>query len=260
MDGITQLKCPYSACSTSISSQQIQQIVDESLFNKYQQFAVLQELRINPYCRWCPQPNCHTAILGDCTTPVMSCLKCPKCGYSICFSCNKSYHPNLTCKQFDAQSSTKEDQQFEKWLKKHGLVDPHGGTSNFPNGNQNNSNLPNGNSNNNSSIQGKRKKKRIIPKAQSCPRCKTTILKSGGCNEIKCGSCQFVFCWLCGAANPKKTFHYDSPNSCGLFEGCPERHLVNFLVGTILITFPIWALPAAGIYGTYKLYKKIKKR
>lgn len=50
---------------------------------------------------------------------------------------------------------------------------------------------------------------------KSCPNCKFVIIKSGGCNQVKCVKCGCSFCWLCSqliedAVIPE---HYKSDNS-----------------------------------------------
>jgi len=37
----------------------------------------------------------------------------------------------------------------------------------------------------------------ISEKCKKCPECTSPILKSGGCNHMKCPSCRCSFCWLC---------------------------------------------------------------
>lgn len=34
---------------------------------------------------------------------------------------------------------------------------------------------------------------------KQCPKCKTRIEKSGGCNYMNCQRCHFEFCWVCGS-------------------------------------------------------------
>ena len=34
---------------------------------------------------------------------------------------------------------------------------------------------------------------------KKCPKCKVPISKISGCNYMKCGKCNFEFCWVCGA-------------------------------------------------------------
>jgi len=48
---------------------------------------------------------------------------------------------------------------------------------------------------------------------KKCPRCRSIINKSEGCNHMTCGRCRYQFCWLCGA--PYTEFHFLPWNAFG---------------------------------------------
>lgn len=61
---------------------------------------------------------------------------------------------------------------------------------------------------------------------QRCPKCRTVVQRSEGCNKMKCAICDTMFCYLCGidlyAGDPYA--HFKIPNSgcyARLFEGMP---------------------------------------
>ena len=37
----------------------------------------------------------------------------------------------------------------------------------------------------------------LIVNTKMCPKCRSSIQKSGGCNHMVCKLCQFEFCWVC---------------------------------------------------------------
>jgi len=105
---------------------QMQALLPEETFQKYQQFSFLARLRVGttatilalfvascnsrvlascayvrtctlePNCRWCPKPGCETAIIAsnDSNTVV-----CTKCAYSFCKQCAGDSHEGSSCKQ-----------------------------------------------------------------------------------------------------------------------------------------------------------------
>ena len=56
-----------------------------------------------------------------------------------------------------------------------------------------------------------------------CPQCKTSVQKSGGCNQMKCTKCGVHFCWLCNRRVDSGTFpsHFQWWN----VGGCPNMQM-----------------------------------
>ncbi|KAJ1442641.1 hypothetical protein B484DRAFT_442067 [Ochromonadaceae sp. CCMP2298] len=57
----------------------------------------------------------------------------------------------------------------------------------------------------------------ILSSSKPCPGCRIPVMKSGGCNHMKC-QCGVAFCWLCGAAIDDALFpaHFQwwNPSGC----------------------------------------------
>ena len=66
--------------------------------------------------------------------------------------------------------------------------------------------------------------------ARRCPRCKTPVIKAGGCNHMTCGNeeCRADFCWLCGRDITNSVdVHYAPFNMLG----CPGLQMEDNLRG-----------------------------
>ena len=97
---------------------------------------------------------------------------------------------------------------------------------------------------------------------KNCPKCKSRIEKNGGCNHMRCSSCNYEFCWLC--MRHYKFGHYGLANILG----CPglqftqinsRKKMILFIVLKILLIFlaiPIAifvVLPLSIIFGPFIL-------
>jgi len=59
--------------------------------------------------------------------------------------------------------------------------------------------------------------------AKECPQCNMLVMKTGGCNQMKCVKCGVHFCWLCRKVVDSGTFpaHYQWWN----VNGCPNLQM-----------------------------------
>jgi hypothetical protein len=51
---VIDIKCPDPTCSTIVQYHEIGDVVDDDLFQKYEDFSMLAALAQDPNCRWCP--------------------------------------------------------------------------------------------------------------------------------------------------------------------------------------------------------------
>lgn len=58
-----------------------------------------------------------------------------------------------------------------------------------------------------------------------CPGCRSIVMKSGGCDTMKCPSCQIIFCWKCLRKDEdikrKESIHY-----CGEYYGWNDDEVI----------------------------------
>eukprot|EP00743_Colponemidia_sp_Colp-15_P000142 GILK01000164.1.p1 GENE.GILK01000164.1~~GILK01000164.1.p1 ORF type:complete len:492 (-),score=63.48 GILK01000164.1:91-1485(-) len=99
--------CPDTSCREPLPSSYVEAHVSDELFQKYTRFKKNLQLEKDPNVRWCPTPDCGTALTGSMKKPR---LKCSKCEAETCFICSHKWHPNRTCDQVV-------DQGYNEWAK-----------------------------------------------------------------------------------------------------------------------------------------------
>jgi len=129
--------------------------------------------------KWCPGKNCENAIR---VTLLKSPLVLCNCGCKFCFSCGNFPHPPTTCIM------------MKLWEKKleEAMKDPEFNRA------QVRANKAQGGKA--GSSQGKlddETAKFFASNTKECPQCDATIIKDGGCQYIRCGTCKHGFCWIC---------------------------------------------------------------
>eukprot|EP01103_Thecamoeba_quadrilineata_P003010 TRINITY_DN12845_c0_g1_i1.p1 TRINITY_DN12845_c0_g1~~TRINITY_DN12845_c0_g1_i1.p1 ORF type:complete len:461 (+),score=56.07 TRINITY_DN12845_c0_g1_i1:42-1424(+) len=156
---ILQINCPDPLCDCELSVEEIEEVLEEGRFLKFQQFRFLAKLRVEPNARWCPKPVCDTPLIGKSSDPHFPKLKCLVCGTTFCFHCgSEPYHQGLSCQE--AQSETKNDQRKREEEDLRAL--------------------------------------KLKYDVKECPGCKICIERTEGCIYMTC-RCGYKFCWVCGA-------------------------------------------------------------
>lgn len=107
---VLNITCPYPGCKTMIEYHQVQSVVTEELFQKYEESTFLAALNTDPTVKWCPRPGCGNAIIGDPENPRCVCTE-RNCLYEFCFLCSEPWHRDATC------------EQYQQWKVDNGLVD-----------------------------------------------------------------------------------------------------------------------------------------
>mmetsp|Transcript_23492 Transcript_23492/g.23238 ORF Transcript_23492/g.23238 Transcript_23492/m.23238 type:complete len:147 (-) Transcript_23492:117-557(-) len=86
---VTNIPCPSSNCTTTISRAFLSTIISDEWLQKYDRFLLREELVQNPYVRFCPKIGCDGYDLGGSNKKK---LKCNQCSYEYCFFCSEPWH------------------------------------------------------------------------------------------------------------------------------------------------------------------------
>lgn len=110
------LPCPLPQCPSLIQHDEVHKVLPEVEFTRYQQFLLDDALSKETQCRWCPNPSCGTAMIGDPSIPLMRCPN-PSCNFSFCFNCKEKWHDDMSCKQYQEwkKDNKSGDARFVEW-------------------------------------------------------------------------------------------------------------------------------------------------
>jgi len=114
---VLDIKCPFPACTTILEYHQIQDVVSDELFNRYEEFTFLASLNQDPTLRWCPKPGCGNAMFFDPDHPE---CKCTQCNYEFCGNCKEPAHKG-TCEEYQQwkEDNGLVDKKYENWARKN---------------------------------------------------------------------------------------------------------------------------------------------
>ena len=162
--GTTLIACP-SQCGAEVTQQELRDIVGTEHFEKIDRKQMEAAVAIDPTLHFCPTPDCSNVVCWvgqeEDGLPICNCQVCHK---KSCLVCGvEPYHDNMTCEeQRHANTSISEKDKAANELKFQQYVQG--------------SNI------------------------RVCGRCKNAVVKSSGCNKMKC-RCGFRFCFVCGSEN-----------------------------------------------------------
>lgn len=178
------IKCPAYGCSYLVTMEIIEKVVSPELCQSFVRHDIETFVESNPYIKWCPFPACNTAvqmsesqlnlsseqsyILAN-MPPVLPMSHAVECGsgHHFCWECGREAHSPCDCKLWDDWLNKTSDIKAEE------LKQTYSRTEDAAN-----------------SLW-------LVRNAKQCPRCKTHIQKSEGCNHLRCIKCKFDFCWVC---------------------------------------------------------------
>ena len=100
------LKCPEYGCDTVPSAEEIQNILDGKVFQKYQEYQTNTKVAMDKNLIFCTTPDCPEIM--DISFAKNKKLFCNKCMKASCSQCKSPYHGNNSCEKHSLQ-------QYEKW-------------------------------------------------------------------------------------------------------------------------------------------------
>ncbi len=157
---IAQIVCPNRRCAQSIVEQDIRAITQ-----RYPEiYRMFCDIAAHEYV------TKHVKHIKHCPTPdctfsfendqsLKQAFNCPQCNHLYCSDCLVQHAPEMTCEQ----------------AREHALLI--GDKIKVENANE----------------------EWLQKNTKSCPQCKTSVEKNGGCNHMTCNQCRHEFCWTCGA-------------------------------------------------------------
>jgi hypothetical protein len=114
---VRNIPCPMGPnCPEQVSFGQVMHVLPRSVFEKFDAMLLTVVLESDPSVRFCPRPNCGTAMVGDSRRPLMHCPK-PGCNFAYCFNCREAWHADTTCDLYQAWKleNTGSDSKFSNW-------------------------------------------------------------------------------------------------------------------------------------------------
>ena len=162
----TRVKLQCLQCSSEISQEELDDIFDEELDQKYRDACLNRLLLTTPNVRYCPAPNCPFACIDTSTSKRSDVVEqhfvCHRedCRKEFCNCCKQPWHEGKSCEEVrsempvEVQKLTDEMEKTEMDINKN---------------------------------------------TKECPRCSNKIDKMADtCNMVVCWYCDLKFCWLCG--------------------------------------------------------------
>jgi IBR domain/IBR domain, a half RING-finger domain len=201
---VLRLTCPHPECETPLDYYQVRQLLDAESGCRYEQLALVEQLKNSPAVHYCPRPACGNVMVvvatGEDGAPqAAGCrMVCDRrgCGTVFCVECGLVWHQDQSCAE--AAAALAQDPQMTRWYKKHDT--------------------------------------------RRCPACTAVLLKNGGCNHMTCGKCGHNFCWLC--MGDYEEGHYDRGGPCQgqQFPLIQRVKMYGIIGGLALAAIPVAAL------------------
>ena len=92
------LICPAEKCKKELTDNDLGNLLDRELRDKYQKFVLNFALEQQEDISWCPNVQCNYAfVIGDKGEGI---FRCPQCSLQFCFDCRAPYHRGQSCKEF----------------------------------------------------------------------------------------------------------------------------------------------------------------
>lgn len=201
------LICPYDKCETQAHPCQVQELVNQEVFAKYDRMLLMTSLDQMVDVVYCPRPACQYPVSVDKESNFGN---CPSCRYVFCILCQLVYHGLSPCKIKSDGLQKLRDEYNNADEKTKKLLEKRYGKQTIE-----------------AAVAECLTKDWLDQFSKTCPSCGASIQKIDGCNKMTCMKCRAHFCWLCEEYLPRNNpySHYNTLNSpCRnkLFEGVNE--------------------------------------
>ena len=198
------LTCPFEKCNSQAFPNQVRDLVDADIYDKYEKFLLQSSLDCMSDIIYCPRELCQSPVLLESGSSMEICAKC---SFAFCIICKRSYHGVAPC-PFDE----KELKKLRKTYASAGPAERDALEKQY------------GRKNLKFAVEEAFSEDWIEKNSKKCPYCKALIQKIDGCNKMTCFRCHGYFCWLCQKRLSKSSpySHFNNTQSAcfnRLFEG-----------------------------------------
>lgn len=192
------LVCLKDGCGGVAGAEEVREVVDGEVFEKYERFVLDRILEKNGVVR-CGRKGCEEVAWVEGRL-----ARCGGCEFAFCVECGKAWHGEESCVSEEVErlvemyeeADGKERDKIEEEVKERG---------------------------------GDVLWERVATghalaemKMKMCPQCGMGVEKNGGCAHMKC-VCGCDFCWHCSKPLVAFMLHYDPQGGCDLYEGEEEQ-------------------------------------
>lgn len=134
-------------CNSPADEAELRLYLNPRQLSRFHQMVLLNSVRVDGSRRCCPTPDCFGIL--ECDTPEQISetglpVDCSECKKTYCFSCLRTPHPSLSCKDHEkilrAKKLLNQEDEIREWAQKNN--------------------------------------------AKPCPKCQMPIEKSEGCNHV----------------------------------------------------------------------------
>jgi E3 ubiquitin-protein ligase RNF14 len=197
---VSALKCPEPSCGASLAPGAVKEALRRGggtsedavvLFERYEKLTLERGLASMADLVYCPR--CEHAVLED--ENGNHCARCVHCQYVFCSLCREGWHPGSTClnperrlEVLAARARGDEDCAGDDARRRH-----------------------------KAQVADAMALRYVEREGKRCPTCGTGVVKSEGCNKMKCGNCAGYFCYKCGEACTGYE-HFREGGACSLFD------------------------------------------
>ena len=162
-----------------------------SLYERYEKLSLERGLDAMADLTYCPR--CEHAVLED--EDGDHCAQCARCLYAFCSLCREGWHPGSTCLNPERRLQVLESRA-------RGAGDGGGDEAHRKH---------------REAVADAMAHRYVEREGKRCPTCGAGVVKSEGCNKMRCGNCDAYFCYKCGDAVIGYE-HFREGGKCSLFD------------------------------------------